>query len=304
MKTIINILTLFIFILNFGSSCSNGDSGSGDSKKSVDYLQVRKVSPTNNSKNKNVDTELYIEFSQTIFSSSVNINTNDNQCFGGIQLSKDNFQSCIKFRNFSVHSNSITLSTASILTYSTTYLVQINNSITGINSEKLETNYISKFSTTKNPVIGNWQSPCQYLGGGEYYQENLIFTDSEFSRIYKNSFDEECNSIWMSGNDHYSYLFDNVETNIDTQKIVIELMGREFKTTFHSTESLNVINEICSLSFSKGQEFDVAGSLCNDIIRFPEKGAKYFLKFTYKDKQLEEVVDSFNNNKLSFNLLY
>ena len=131
----IKITTLLIFLIIFQNSCFtakrtpldlNRTSNSGfnlltgllfslwnQNKSSSSSLQILSVSPENNEKDVKSDRGVQITFSEEMNRASIILNSTDITCSGTIQLSTDNFQTCLRLR-----SNFVTTDNKSFTFYS------------------------------------------------------------------------------------------------------------------------------------------------------------------------------------------
>jgi hypothetical protein len=131
------------------------------------------TSPYDNETFVSVNTGVSITFSEEIDNSTVTINTTDTTCSGSIQLSADNFSSCVKLSsNMTISGDSVTINPNDNLSQSTTYKIKVTTQVTDLNSNPIASDYIhtSGFTTwqkASNILIRhpNSESSCSSGGG-------------------------------------------------------------------------------------------------------------------------------------------
>ena len=98
------------------------------------------VSPTDNSTYNSPATTVAVIFSEALSTGSITTNTGDTTCSGSLQLSSDNFTTCIKMSATPVASNSdktFTATPSDNLSGGTTFKLQITTSATDTSSNPL-----------------------------------------------------------------------------------------------------------------------------------------------------------------------
>ena len=145
----------FLIFLIFVSSCQKQDSelitSSGQSTTS-DNLgqtapQVYSVSPDENSFLISVKTPVSVMFSREMDAGSITTNTASNSCSGTIQLSPDNFSTCVKMSESPSDSEGKTtfnVVPVNDLLHSTNYKIRIKNTAKDKNGIALEADYTSE----------------------------------------------------------------------------------------------------------------------------------------------------------------
>jgi len=134
-----------------GASCVNS---SGDTSAPT----ISELIPADNSTNVPVASKIVVEFSDAMLPYSVTTNTADTKCSGSLQLSTDNFSTCIKMTGSPVASDNDTIFTvtpASSLSLQTNYKIKITNSVVENSCNKLATdNTTTNGFTTAGPGSG------------------------------------------------------------------------------------------------------------------------------------------------------
>ena len=93
---------------------------------------VTSISPVDGVSSVSIDTSISVTFSEAMDSSSVSTNTLDTSCIETIQVSSDNFSTCVKMTVSPSVSNThktFTVTPSSSLSYSTTYKVRVTTNL-------------------------------------------------------------------------------------------------------------------------------------------------------------------------------
>jgi methionine-rich copper-binding protein CopC len=113
--------------------------------------EVVTTSPADNAIEVAVNTSITVTFSEPIDPATVTTNTSDTSCFGSIQLSADNFTTCVQMSTGDPTHDSenmiFYLTPASDINSTTTYAFKITQSITDNNNNGLLEEIISEFTT-------------------------------------------------------------------------------------------------------------------------------------------------------------
>ena len=157
------VLVLLVLLLNSCSERSEyGEAGDyeklgapciASASADVTAPNVSSVSPTDNSTYNSSATTVAVTFSENMEPASVTTNTSDTTCSGSLQLSSDNFTTCIKMSAVPVASDNDTIFTitpTSSLSAATTFKVKITTSVTDIscNTLGIDNSSIAGFSTS------------------------------------------------------------------------------------------------------------------------------------------------------------
>ena len=157
------VLVLLVLLLNSCSERSEyGEAGDyeklgapciASASADVTAPNVSSVSPTDNSTYNSSATTVAVTFSENMEPASVTTNTSDTTCSGSLQLSSDNFTTCIKMSATPVASDNDTIFTitpTSSLSAVTTFKVKITTSVTDISCNTLvsDNSSIVGFSTS------------------------------------------------------------------------------------------------------------------------------------------------------------
>ena len=153
MKLILFYIFLIIFLNSCDSSSGNSDDGSLGEKNSNSFPEdkvkpyIVSVSPNDSSSSISVNTNIIISFSEKIDSNSITINATSNLCSGTIQISSNNFSSClILISNPMPHMNQdqYIIKPSSNFNYSTTYKIRIKSGIKDLAGNSLAGDYLQK----------------------------------------------------------------------------------------------------------------------------------------------------------------
>ncbi|MBU2510860.1 Ig-like domain-containing protein [bacterium] len=102
-KVILSIISLILIVV-FLNSCGGDEKGSitGTSNSETETTgseseppSVSSIEPADNTENVAVDTSVSVTFSKTMKPSSITVNSTDTNCSGVLQISHDNFSSCL-----------------------------------------------------------------------------------------------------------------------------------------------------------------------------------------------------------------
>jgi len=111
---------------------------------------ISSISPTDNSSDVTVSTTIAVTFNEKISTSTATTNTSDTTCSGSLQLSSDNFSTCIKMSvapSVSNDDKTFTLTPADNLSGRTTYKLKLTTSVKDANGVALETYTTNGFIT-------------------------------------------------------------------------------------------------------------------------------------------------------------
>ena len=104
------------------------------------------TTPSDNSSGVDTTTDIKIQFNEEIDNTSITVNSENTDCSGSIQLSKDNFETCIQMSNESVIQNNnsfFALSPAQNLLFKTKYKLKITTDIIDLAGNRLDEEYLS-----------------------------------------------------------------------------------------------------------------------------------------------------------------
>jgi len=134
-----------------GADCVNSK---GDSSAPT----ISELSPADNSTNTPVASKIVVTFSDAMLAYSITTNTADTKCTGSLQLSSDDFSTCIKMSGSPVASDNdttFTVTPASSLSLQTNYKFKITTSVVENSCNKLATdNTTTNGFTTAGPGSG------------------------------------------------------------------------------------------------------------------------------------------------------
>ena len=160
MSKILHILLVFLFSLTI-ISCGTDDGGSSSTTTSDDTTTadttaptVSSVYPTDNQGGVSISDNIVVTFSEAMDTTTVTTNTSNTTCSGAIQLSSDNFNSCIQMSSSPSSSNSdktFTINPSDNLSYSTTYKIRVTTGVKDTSGNSMSSQYetSSGFSFSK-----------------------------------------------------------------------------------------------------------------------------------------------------------
>jgi hypothetical protein len=115
---------------------------------------VSSIYPTDNQSGVSVTDNVSVTFSESMDNTSVTTNTDNTTCYGSLELSSDNFSSCVQMSSSPTSSNSyktFTLDPTSNLSYSTTYKIRVTTAVKDTAGNTLSSQYESANGFTTNP---------------------------------------------------------------------------------------------------------------------------------------------------------
>ena len=137
----------------YGSQSDYEKYGAGATSTTADTTSptITSVSPVDNTSSVAVNSTVALTFSEKISTSTISTNTSDTSCSGSLQLSSDNFTSCVKMSAAPTASNdnqTFTSTPADNLSTSTTYKLQATTSVKDPAGNALATAYTTNGFTT------------------------------------------------------------------------------------------------------------------------------------------------------------
>ena len=151
---ILLVITPLLLLLNNCSDSSEYGTQSDYIKLGADDTTaptVSAVSPTDNSTSVAVNSTVALTFSEKISTSTISTNTSDTSCSGSLQLSSDNFTSCVKMSAAPTASNdnqTFTATPADNLSTSTSYKLQATTTVKDPAGNALAAAYTTNGFTT------------------------------------------------------------------------------------------------------------------------------------------------------------
>ena len=137
-KITLYFTTVLILSAIFLSTCSEtseyGEASDYEKLGAADTISpiISSVSPTDNSSDVSVSTTVAVTFNEKISTSTATTNTSDTNCSGSIQLSSDNFSTCIKMSaapSVSNEDKTFTLTPTDNLSGRATYQLKLTTSV-------------------------------------------------------------------------------------------------------------------------------------------------------------------------------
>jgi len=137
----------------YGAQSDYEKYGAGATSTTADTTSptITSVSPVDNTTSVAVNSTVALTFSEKISTSTISTNTSDTSCSGSLQLSSDNFTSCVKMSAAPTASNdnqTFTSTPADNLSTSTTYKLQATTSVKDPAGNALATAYTTNGFTT------------------------------------------------------------------------------------------------------------------------------------------------------------
>jgi len=153
------IIPLFLLLNNcsdrseYGSQSDYEKYGAGATSTTADTTSptITSVSPVDNTTSVAVNSTVALTFSEKISTSTISTNTSDTTCSGSLQLSSNNFTTCVKMSAAPTASNdnqTFTSTPADNLSTSTTYKLQATTSVKDPAGNALATAYTTNGFTT------------------------------------------------------------------------------------------------------------------------------------------------------------
>ncbi|NQU65990.1 MAG: Ig-like domain-containing protein, partial [SAR324 cluster bacterium] len=115
---------------------------------------IASISPADGSTDVTTDTGIAISFSNEIDPTTVSVNTTDTTCTGSIQLSEDEFNSCVQMLSApeaGPNHQTYTMEPASFLERTTKYKIKVNRAITDAAGNCVANDFTTRFSTETFP---------------------------------------------------------------------------------------------------------------------------------------------------------
>ncbi len=220
MNKILHILLVLLFSLTIiscgtddgGSSASTDNSSSttssddtstsDDSTTDTTAPTVYSVYPLDNNGWVSITDNISVTFSEAMDTTSITTNTSSTSCSGAIQLSSDNFSTCIQISSSPTSSNldkTFTVDPSDNLSYSTTYKIRVTTVVKDSSGNTLSSQYdtSSGFSTTGlyvavggNGIISTssdngttWDTQVVSYGGSTSDWSDVIYGNDRFVAV-------------------------------------------------------------------------------------------------------------------------
>ncbi len=165
---------LFVSICILLNACKTGDSSVRSSDSYVDTTSptITEISPANGSSTIRGGS-ITVTFSEEMDPSTLTTNTTDNTCSGTIQVSNDDFSTCVQMAGEptsdvqNVRFSSVPMTG---FEYDGTYQIKIDSTVSDISGEALENSFNSSFtiSHVKQLSVGGLRT-CALLNDGSVY---------------------------------------------------------------------------------------------------------------------------------------
>lgn len=194
-------------------------SGCGKLEEMLDnYLDnkaplISFISPIDGYENISLDTSISVTFSDEINPESITANISDTSCSGAVQLSSDDFTSCVKFKalpSASDENKTFTLQPAENLSYFSTYKIRVTRLVEDSSKNNLDTQWTATngFTTeseakTEVPSLISMSPEDEATSVAKNSSFSISFSDAmDVSTITTNTSDTSCSgSIQLSSDD-------------------------------------------------------------------------------------------------------
>ena len=129
----------------------------------ITTLQVSAISPNDGSTGVSISASISLTFTKAVDTTTMTTNTADTSCSGSIQVSADNFSTCVQMSGSPSSSDSdrtFTLTPASNLASTTTYKIKITTDVKDTSNNTLTSQFSTTagFTTAASVTAGLWDS--------------------------------------------------------------------------------------------------------------------------------------------------
>ena len=152
--TLVLILTAFC-LSNCSENSEYGEASDYEKTGFADFIQptISSVSPSDESTDVSISTAVTVKFSEKMSTNTITTNTDNTTCSGSLQLSSNNFTTCIKMSvspSALENDTTFTITPADSLSATTTYKLQIINSVKDAAGNTLASSYTTTNGFTTN----------------------------------------------------------------------------------------------------------------------------------------------------------
>jgi hypothetical protein len=201
------IILFHILITGCGSYSSDEDTVDGKIKPII-----TSISPSEGETNVEVTTSISLQFSKVIRANSVTTNDSNTNCSGTVQISTDNFSSCIKMSSVVGSSDSnktFTVTPESNLNGETNYYIRVTTEIIGDSGNNLSGQFTTSqgFTTVDiTPPTVSTIYPADNASEVPVFDNvSITFSESiETSSVTTNTSDTSCSGSIMVSSDNFS----------------------------------------------------------------------------------------------------
>ena len=145
---------IFVFLLAMTSCQTSSDSSSSSSSDSV-APKVSSIYPSEGATSVAINTSISVTFDEAMDETSVTINTSDTSCSGSLQVSDDDFTSCVQMSAAPSADNekkTFTVNPASDMSVNTLHKVKITTAVKDSAGNALESEYVTATGFTTGSV--------------------------------------------------------------------------------------------------------------------------------------------------------
>jgi|APSaa5957512535_1039671.scaffolds.fasta_scaffold49400_1 photosystem II stability/assembly factor-like uncharacterized protein len=208
MKKLKQHLYLIFSIIFLITGCGYYSSDEDNMDGSI-HTVVSSISPSDEVSSVSTDTSVLVSFSEEMNSSSVTTNTSDTTCSGSLQVSSDNFVTCVQMSSSPTGTNSnktYTVTPSSRLPYGTNYKVSLTTEIDEASGSNKFDKYITPTGFTTINITVSSTSPADAATSASI-SESISITLSEpvdTSTITTNTSNTFCSGTFQVSSDNFS----------------------------------------------------------------------------------------------------
>jgi len=140
MNKVLYIILISLFSISIISCKGSTSSTTTDTTAPT----VSSISPTDNQSGVSISDNISVTFSEAMDTTSVTTNTDNTICYGSLQLSSDNFSSCLQMSSYPSSSNSdktFTVDPSDNSSYSNTYKIRVTTGVKDSAGNTLSSQY-------------------------------------------------------------------------------------------------------------------------------------------------------------------
>jgi hypothetical protein len=200
-----NLFVLFQLLI-YG--CGNYSSNENTLDENIRPF-IELISPSDGVSSVSTDTTISVTFTESMDSTSVTTNTSDTSCSGTLQVSSDNFSSCIQMSSTPSNSNSnktYTVTPSSRLTYGTNYKVGLTNRNKGTSGKTLSSQYTTPTGFTSINITVSSTSPSDSESSVSVSTSISITLSKpvDTSTVTTNTSNTSCSGSFQVSSDNFS----------------------------------------------------------------------------------------------------
>ena len=173
------------------------------------HTVVSSMSPNDEEESVYTNTSVSVRFSKEMNSSTITTNSSDTSCSGTLQVSSDNFSTCVQMSTSPTASNSnktFSVTPSSRLPYGTNYKVRLSNVIKSDSGENILDQYTTPTGFTSINITVSSTSPADSETSVNT-NSNISITLSEpvdTSTVTTNTSDTSCSGTFQVSSNNFS----------------------------------------------------------------------------------------------------